>query len=265
MAKYKSPSEYRTNRFLFVFITIGPFLIGILSAMLLYIERLPSEDFKWIIGICFLFSLLGFAVDRIVSFKGFGIEAQLAEINEATQKAYASVSEMNQLQQQIRSLGEHLAKQQALVVMETNRYVGDDYLSERILTINKLKNILENVEASQTGIDAMLNAVTPYIRRDLNSDAFQAILNAMRTNKNEKVKEILKDSTEFRETFYNDFIDGYEVGTTANMIFAFLSNLDIESTDEIQHALKRLDSFLGEGKYLNLEGEHILTFPNPQA
>jgi len=63
-----------------------------------------------------------------------------------------------------------------------------------------------------------------------------------------------------RRKFYTRLSKG-----TSHQVSEFLTDLDVEMTDEIQQTFKRLDLFLGEGKYINIAGEHILTFPNPKA
>ena len=257
--------ETRLRRLLFGAITIGPILFALLSTVLLYQDHLPSSDFKWILGLCFVFSLLGFAVDRLISFKGFGVEARLAELDNATQKAYASVEEMNQMQQQIRSLAEHLAAQQALIVMQNNRFVGDDYLSDRVRKIGELQILLESVNATKDGIETMLNSASPYIRIDLNYDVFRAVSEAFQLSNNENTQEIRQNWQKFRQDFYSQFIISYEVGITPNKVFEFLKENEVDITKAIQTAFSRLDAFLGEGRYLDINCNFILSFPNPQA
>lgn len=265
MSTEQQNREGYLRRILFGVITLCPLLLIIICIALVYQKSLPGEDLKWIIGVCLTFSILGFTVDRLISFKGFGIEARLAELHDATQKAYASVAEMHQVQQQIRNLAEHLALQQALVVMKTNRFVGDDYLSERIQAIGDLKKILEEIKASKEGIEKMLNVAAPYIRRDLTMDAREAMWKAIQTSLDERVAEIKRDPNRFQREFYEKFVKGYQVNLTFEQVKNYLVEHGIKVTEDVIRAFSRLDAFLGDGRFLNLAGEYLLTVPNPQA
>lgn len=220
-------------------------------------QLLPASDLKWILGVCLLFSFLGLAVDRVISIKLPGVEARLAEMKTATDRAYASVDEVNKLKDGMLNLAEKLARQQAVSVMKANRFVGDDHLTERIRSISELKRTLDRLGVPDDKVGNILNEVTPYVRNDLNHELRDAVTESARTNNATR-----RDLNELRAEF-DKFIHAYEVGKTAQRVEIYLREHEVEMTDAIHKAFNRLDAFLGEGRYLDLDGNVVITFPNP--
>ena len=242
-------------------IILSPIVLAGFAPWMVHEQLLPASDFKWILGVCLLFSLLGFAVDRLISIKFLGVEARLVEMETATNRAYASVAEVEKLKDGMLDFAEKLARQQALSVMKANRFVGDDHLTERIRSISELKRTLDKLGVPDDKLGNMLNEVTSYVCNDLNSDLRSALGDAF-TKSAKTNKTARRDINELRAEF-DKFIHAYEVGKTAQRVEIYLREHEVEMTDAIHKAFNRLDAFLGEGRYLDLDGNVVITFPNP--
>ena len=238
-------------------IILAPIAFAGFAFWMVHEQLLPASDLKWILPVCLSFSLFGFAGDRLISIKLPGVEARLAEMKTATERAYASVDEVNKLKDGMLDLAEKLARQQAVSVMKANRFVGDDHLTERIRSISELKRTLDRLGVPDDKVGNMLNEVTPYIRNDLNSELRDAVTESAQTN-----KAVRRDINELRVEF-DKFIHAYEAGKTAQRVEVYLREHEVEMTDAIHKAFKRLDAFLGEGRYLDLDGNVVITFTNP--
>ena len=75
----------------------------------------------------------------------FGLEAKLAKLDEATEKAYATIEEVEKSRQEMRLLGETLALQQALTIMTANRLLDENFIFERAKSIQILFDILKKL------------------------------------------------------------------------------------------------------------------------
>ncbi len=168
------PRRFHLRDILSAAITLTPILI--ISFTLWFPKQtFPASDLKWILGVCLLFSLLGFVANRLISIKFLGGEAQLAEMKTARDEAAASVDEMKELKKNLQNAATTLARQQALSVMKLNRVVGDDFLTERIRVVAELKGTLDELGVPDSKVEGMLDAVAPYVHSDLNRDAFSAV------------------------------------------------------------------------------------------
>ena len=262
MSDQLSPRGFHLRNILFAAVTLTPiFIIGF--TLLLPNQTFPESDLKWLIGVCLLFSLLGFVADRLISIKFLGGEARLAEMKTARDEAAASVDEMKELKKNLQNAATTLARQQALSVMKSNRFVGDDFLTERIRAVAELKGTLDELGVPDGKVERILDAVASYVHRDLNQDAFYAVADAY--NKNPKTLTHSVPDLHQIETELDKFLNEYTVGETAGQIEDFLAKRGIEVTDVIRTAFSRLDAFLSEGHYLDLEGNVVITFPNPRA
>ena len=255
------PPRERMKGILFALIILAPIAFAGFAFWMVLEQLLPASDLKWILPVCLSFSLLGFAVDRLISIKLPGVEARLAEMKTATDRAYASVAEVDKLKDGMLDLAEKLARQQAVLVMKANRVVGSDHLTERIRSISELKRTLDKLGVPDDKVGNMLNEVTPYVRNDLNRDVRSALEDAF-TESAKTNKAASPDLNELRVEF-NKFIHAYEVGKTAQRVEVYLREHEVEVTDAIRKAFSRLDAFLGEGRYLDLDGNVVITFPNP--
>ena len=112
--------RFHLKNILFAAITLTP--IFIIGFTLWFPQTFPESDLKWIIGVCLLFSLLGFVADRLISIKFLGGEARLTEM-----KTARSVDEMKERKKNLQDAATTLTRQQALSVMKSNRFVGDDF------------------------------------------------------------------------------------------------------------------------------------------
>lgn len=255
--------RFYMKNILFAAITLTPILI-IGFTLWSFKQTFPESDLKWIIGVCLLFSLLGFVADRLISIKFLGGEARLAEMKTARDEAAASVDEMKALKKNLQNAATTLARQQALSVMKSNRYVGDDFLTERIQAVAELKGTLDELGVPDGKVERILDAVAPYVHRDLNHDAFCVVADAY--NKNPKNLTSAGPDLRYIETeLYDKFLNEYIVGETAGQVEDFLTKYEIEVTDAIRTAFSRLDAFLSEGRYIDLDGNAVITFPNPRA
>ena len=98
-----------------VFYLLGVFsIVGLLIVAGFIIFR--KVDAKRGAGatIVLVLALLGCSIDRLESInlefiKMFGLEAKLAKLDEATEKAYATIEEVEKSRQEMRLLGETLA------------------------------------------------------------------------------------------------------------------------------------------------------------
>ena len=263
MSDQPSPRRFHLRCILFAVITLAPlFIVGF--TLWSPKQIFPSSDLKWVLGVCLLFSLLGFAANRLISIKFLGGEARLAEMKTARDEAAASVDEMKELKKNLQNAATTLARQQALSVMKSNRVVGDDFLTERIRAVAELKGTLDELGVPDGKVGLILDAVTPYVHRDLNLDAICAVSDAY--NKNPKNLTSAGPDLRYIETeLYDKFLNEYIVGETAGQVEDFLTKYEIEVTDAIRTAFRRLDAFLSKGRYLDLDGNAVITFPNPRA
>ena len=258
MSDQPSPRRFHLRGMLSAVITLTPILIACFTLWSPE-QTFPASDRKWIIGVCLLFSLLGFVADRLISIKFLGGEARLAEM-----KTARSVDETKELKKNLQDAATTLARQQALSVMKSNRFVGDDFLTEMIQAVAELKGTLDELGVPDGKVEHILDAVAPYVHRDLNHDAFSAVAYAY--NKNPKQLTSAGPDLRYIETeLYDKFLNKYIVGETAGQVEDFLAKYGIEVTDAIRTAFSRLDAFLSEGRYLDLDGNAVITFPNPRA
>ena len=258
MSDQPPPRRFHLRDILFAVITLAPlFIVGFTfwSPKQIF----PASDLKWVLGVCLLFSLLGFAANRLISIKFLGGEARLAEM-----KTARSVDETKELKKNLQDAATTLARQQALSVMKSDRFVGDDFLTEMIQAVAELKGTLDELGVPDDKVERILDAVAPYVHRDLNHDAFSAVAYAY--NKNPKQLTSAGPDLRYIETeLYDKFLNEYIVGETAGQVEDFLAKYGIEVTDAIRTAFIRLDAFLSEGRYLDLDGNAVITFPNPRA
>ncbi len=256
---------------LFAGVTLAPIAIAV-SARWIYKPLLTESNLKWlltesnlkwVLGLCLLFSLLGFAADRLTSIKLPGVEAQLAEMKTATDSVYASVAEMEDLKKSLQDLATILARQQALSVMKASRLVGDDFLTENVRSLLELRRTLDELGVPDDKAESILDAVVPYVRIDLKDAASKVVRTTF--TENAKTREARLRASKLMADFYDKFMRGYEVGETIKRVEIFLREHEVEMTDAIREAFSRLDAFLGEGRYLDLEGNVVMTFLNPTA
>lgn len=220
-------------------------------------------DYKWT-AIFLGISLLAFSVDRLELIKIFGLEAKLSKLNEATEKAYATIEEVDKSRQKMRLLGEMLAYQQAQVIMKANRIVDEDFISERAKSIQFLFDTLRTIEASPEAINRVNDVAATYTRIDLNNDAFRRVNEALTQSESEKAKALPRGE-DFRIQFFEDYIDGYESGKTFQEVCSFLNENEVEVTDGIRKSFNRIDTFLRDGVLRDHSGNQVLTVPNPQG
>ena len=251
------------EKFLYATITLAPVGLAGFASFLLYKQLISSSEFTRILGVCLLFSLLGFGSYRLITIKFFGGEAQLTEIKTVADRAAASVDEMEKVKESLQDVATILARQQALSVMKAGRLGGDDFLTKNIHSLLELKKILVELNVTENKIETVLDAAVPYIRIDLKDAVSTAVHKAFteRAKTSEATLGIPKRTTEF----YDQFLHEYETGETAQRAEAYLRNHDVEITDSIRESFNRLDAFLNEGHYLDLEGNIVMTFLNPTS
>ena len=220
MSDQLSPRGFHLRNILFAAITLTPiFIIGF--TLWSPNQTFPESDLKWLIGVCLLFSLLGFVADRLISIKFLGGEARLAEMKTARDEAAASVDEMKELKKNLQNAATTLARQQALSVMKSNRFVGDDFLTERIRAVAELKGTLDELGVPDGKVEGILDAVAQYVYRDLNRDALSAV--AYDYNKSPKtLTHSVPDLHQIETELYDKFLNEYTVGETAGQIEDFL-------------------------------------------
>lgn len=115
------------------------------------IVRGVDFDYKWTV-MCLCISLLAFSVDRLELLKIFGLEAKLSKLDKATEKAYATIEEVEKSRQDMRLLGERLAIIQAQTVRNTNRFLSQSILSDKKEAIQTLVDTLKEMDASPEAI-----------------------------------------------------------------------------------------------------------------
>lgn len=243
--------------YLRVLLIVAPLICAAIT-IIMPIVREVDFDYKWTV-MCLCISLLAFSVDRLELLKIFGLEAKLSKLDEATKKAYATIQEVEKSRQEMRSLGEILVFQQAMTIMKANRFVGEDFVSERAEAIHPLFDMLETINASKETIQRTNEVVATYIRIDLNHNAF------------ERVKEVLGQSEIIEQCFaqigvtphFDPLCNGYEIGKTLEKVRSYLNEIDVEMADDIQYSFRRLDSFLQNGELLDISENKILTVQDP--
>ena len=135
-----------------VILICAPLFCAAITIIMPPIFRGVNFDYKWT-GVFLGISLIAFAVDRLELIKMFGLEAKLSKLDEATKKAYATIEEVEKSRQKIRLLGERLAEIQAQAVMNANRFVSQDILSDQEKAIQTLVDTLEEIDASPETIE----------------------------------------------------------------------------------------------------------------
>ena len=240
-------------------------IVGLLIVAGLTIFRKVDIKQSAMAATILLLALLGCSIDRLELIKIFGLEAKLAKLDKATEKAYATIEEVEKSRQEMRSLGETLALQQAHAIMTANRLLNENFIFERAKRIQILYDTLQKIDASPETTKKVNDIAEPYIRFDLKNDVFRRVDKALRQSESKKVKALLRDRKFNREQFFEDFINRYEIGKTFQDVSSYLNELDVEVTDDVQQSFKRLDTFLRDGVLLDSRGNKILTLPNPQG
>ena len=197
-------------------------------------------------------------MNRLTRIKIPGIEAQLAEMKTVRDETVASASEMKELKKDLKEAAFASAHQQALLIMQGNRLVGDDHITERVKSVCKLKTILDRHGVSGDKFKNMLKQdVSQYVADDLTRDLIEAVCITTKTGNfyipppdlQEKCMSfLLKTGADDLE--YGLFLD-------------FLRDNNINETDGIRKAFKRLDSFLKDGLFLDINGNVVVNFKNP--
>ena len=243
-------------------------LIILVSLILACFTFFKKFDIKWPAGTAvslLVIALLACSIDRLEFIKTVGLEAQLSKMEKATKEAYATIEEVEKSRQEMRSLGETLALQHAQTIMTANRLLGENFIFERAKSIQILFDTLKKIDASPETTKKVNDIAEPYIRFDLKNDIFRRVDEALTQSESEKAKALLRDRKFNREQFFEDFINGYEIGKTFQDVSSYLNEFDVEVTDDVQQSFKRLDTFLRDGVLLDSRGNKILTLPNPQG
>ena len=259
------PERSPLRSVLFAAITLAPIVIAGLAPWMVHKQLLPAADLTWFVVACLLFSILGFAGDRLISIKFPGIEARLAEIQTATNNAYASIAEVNRLKNGILELAGGFARQQALLIMRANRIVGENHLTERVHSLSELKAAVSELGVSESEAESILKEAAPYVRNDLGSDLRSELWEAVTQSARAEQSgwQDPKKLEELREEI-GCLTSRYETAGDASSIETYLEEHRIQTSDAIQKAVARLGAFLNAGHYLDMDGNVVLTFPIPR-
>ena len=142
--------------------------------------------------------------------------------------------------------------------MQIGRFVSDDHITERVKSVYELKTILDRHDVPVDEFKDMLERdVSRYVADDLTRDLIEAVCITTKTG------DFYIPPRDLQEKCMSFLLKTGADDLEYGLFLDFLRDNNINETDRIRKAFKRLDSFLKDGLFLDMNGNVVVNFKNP--
>ena len=145
-------------------------------------------------------------------------------------------------------------------ILDANRYVGDDHITDMTRKVVRIISLLREVGGDEATVLEIEKMTVPYVRNDLRHRVTSAVLQAVQT-----IQDVEQRPISNNVDFHDRFMESYRIGQTGQRVLAMLREAGATDPDDVGDTFDRLDAFLVHGTLETKSGEPVYTFSVPRG